>query len=94
MVTDFKQKGIEFIAQAIKQDLAGDWTSAISLYAKGLQCLLELFKFAKNESRDHLRKRFIEYLERAEYLKELVTGTNVGEDTSECEDGASTSVSG
>jgi len=73
MYSDFKGKGIGFITEAIKEDEAGNFDKAVTLYTKGLECFQTHLKYDKNEmSRKAISDKFVEYLDRAEYLKKVL----------------------
>ncbi|KAH3902453.1 AAA family ATPase VPS4 SCDLUD_000030 [Saccharomycodes ludwigii] len=68
---DFLTKGIELIQNAIDLDTATKYEEAYTAYYNGLDYLMLALKYEKNpKSKDLIRAKFTEYLNRAEQLKE------------------------
>ena len=69
-------KGLAFIQQATAADSEGRVRDAIRLYSLGLESLLSVLKFERNERiTGTLRVRVREYMARAEQLKAQLTTT-------------------
>lgn len=70
---DFLGKAIEIVRQATEQDSAGNFEDAYKLYQNSLEYFMTAMKYEKNEKlKDAIRKKFTDYLERAEKLKEFI----------------------
>lgn len=70
---DFLGKAIEIVKQATEQDSAGNFEEAYKLYQNSLEYFMTAMKYEKNEKlKDAIRKKFTDYLERAEKLKEFI----------------------
>lgn len=68
---DFLAKGIDLIQHAIDLDTATQYEEAYTAYYNGLDYLMLALKYEKNpKSKDLIRTKFSEYLNRAEQLKE------------------------
>lgn len=68
---DFLAKGIDLIQHAIDLDTATQYGEAYTAYYNGLDYLMLALKYEKNpKSKDLIRTKFSEYLNRAEQLKE------------------------
>lgn len=68
---DFLTKGIELIQKAIDFDTATQYEEAYTAYYNGLDYLMLALKYEKNpKSKDLIRTKFTEYLNRAEQLKQ------------------------
>lgn len=68
---DFLTKGIGLIEKAIDLDTATQYEEAYTAYYNGLDYLMLALKYEKNpKSKDLIRAKFTEYLNRAEQLKE------------------------
>lgn len=68
---DFLTKGIELIQKAIDFDTATQYEEAYTAYYNGLDYLMLALKYEKNpKSKDLIRAKFTEYLNRAEQLKQ------------------------
>lgn len=68
---DFLTKGIELIQKAIDFDTATQYQEAYTAYYNGLDYLMLALKYEKNaKSKDLIRAKFTEYLNRAEQLKQ------------------------
>ena len=67
---DFLTKGIELVQKAIDLDTATQYEEAYTAYYNGLDYLMLALKYEKNpKSKDLIRAKFTEYLNRAEQLK-------------------------
>lgn len=68
---DFLSKGIELVQKAIDYDTATQYENAYTAYYNGLDYLMLALKYEKNEkSKELIRAKFTEYLQRAEQLKQ------------------------
>ena len=68
---DFLAKGIELVQKAIDLDSNTKYEEAYTAYYNGLDYLMLALKYEKNpKSKDLIRAKFSEYLNRAEQLKE------------------------
>ncbi|KAL7748234.1 Vacuolar protein sorting-associated protein 4 [Sorochytrium milnesiophthora] len=68
---DFLGKAIEIVKKATEADTAGNYEEAFKLYQNSLDYFSTAMKYEKNERvKETIRKKFTEYLERAEKLKE------------------------
>ncbi|SCU83605.1 LADA_0C12464g1_1 [Lachancea dasiensis] len=68
---DFLSKGIGLIQKAIDLDTATQYEEAYTAYYNGLDYLMLALKYEKNpKSKELIRAKFTEYLNRAEQLKE------------------------
>ena len=73
---DFLAKGIDLIQHAIDLDTATQYEEAYTAYYNGLDYLMLALKYEKNpKSKDLIRTKFSEYLNRAEQL--LITTTTI-----------------
>jgi vacuolar protein-sorting-associated protein 4 len=76
---NFLTKAIELVKQATEQDNAKNYKEAFRLYQLSLEYFLAALKYEKNEDRKRtIRAKTVEYMKRAEELKEVTTR---GEDT-------------
>lgn len=70
---DFLGKAIEIVKKATEQDTQGNFEEAYKLYQNSLEYFMTALKYEKNEKlKESIRKKFTEYLERAEKLKEYL----------------------
>ncbi|KAL3234630.1 Vacuolar protein sorting-associated protein 4 [Nakaseomyces bracarensis] len=68
---DFLSKGIELVQKAIDYDTATQYEEAYTAYYNGLDYLMLALKYEKNaKSKELIRAKFTEYLQRAEQLKQ------------------------
>lgn len=75
--SDFLTKGIDLIKDAIEADSASKYEEAYKLYYNGLDYLMLALKYEKNpKTKEILRGKFLEYLSRAEKLKEQLEKSN------------------
>lgn len=75
MYVTFKDKGIEFVKQAVEEDNAGNYDKALQNYKTALDYFSTYLKYEKNpKARETITLKFKEYLARAEYLKGVVDG--------------------
>ncbi|KAJ1728905.1 Vacuolar protein sorting-associated protein 4 [Coemansia biformis] len=70
---NFLQNAIEIIKKAIAEDTAGNYEEAYNHYKNGIEWFFTAIKYEKNEKqRDKLRQKLVEYIDRAEQLKDHV----------------------
>ncbi|TKA65768.1 Vacuolar protein sorting-associated protein 4 [Cryomyces minteri] len=68
--TDFLGRAIETVKKAIEQDTAGDYEKAYQGYYQALELFMLALKWEKNaKSKEMIRAKAAEYMERAEKLK-------------------------
>ena len=69
--SDFLNKAIEIVQKAIDEDVKQNYQEAYKLYQNSLDYFMMAMKYEKNNKLKYLiRKKFTEYLDRAEKLKE------------------------
>lgn len=78
--TDFLGRAIDVVKKAIENDTAGEYEKAYQLYYQSLELFMLALKWEKNaKSKDMIRAKAAEYMERAEKLKgHLAEGENGG----------------
>ncbi|KAF1798982.1 skd1 protein [Mucor lusitanicus] len=70
---DFLAKAIEIVKKATEEDHKGNYKEAYNHYQNALEYFMTAIKYEKNDRlKDPIRKRFVEYLDRAEMLKEFL----------------------
>ncbi|RIB12095.1 P-loop containing nucleoside triphosphate hydrolase protein [Gigaspora rosea] len=70
---DFRGKAIEISKKATEEDAKENYEQAYKLYQNALEYFMAAIKYEKNErSKQTIRKKLTEYLERAEKLKEYL----------------------
>lgn len=68
--TDFLGRAIEVIKRAIEADAAGEYEAARKLYYQALELFMLALKWEKNpKTKEMIRGKTVEYMERAEKLK-------------------------
>lgn len=68
--TDFLGRAIETVKKAIEQDTAGEYEKAYQIYYQALELFMLALKWEKNaKSKEMIRQKAGEYMERAEKLK-------------------------
>ncbi|KAG9892624.1 suppressor protein of bem1/bed5 double mutants, partial [Aureobasidium melanogenum] len=68
--TDFLGRAIDVVKKAIEQDTAGEYEKAYQLYYQALELFMLALKWEKNaKSKEMIRAKAAEYMERAEKLK-------------------------
>eukprot|EP00052_Salpingoeca_macrocollata_P004697 m.42995 g.42995 ORF g.42995 m.42995 type:complete len:435 (-) comp14392_c0_seq1:298-1602(-) len=73
MGTQFLEKAIELVKKAAEEDRAENYEEALRLYEGALDYFITALKYDKNErSRESIRKKCGEYLERAEKIKTFI----------------------
>ncbi|CDS02833.1 hypothetical protein LRAMOSA00236 [Lichtheimia ramosa] len=71
--SEFLQKAIDIVKKATDEDHKGNYREAYGHYQNALDYFMTAIKYEKNDRlKDSIRKRFIEYLNRAEILKEFL----------------------
>ena len=71
--TDFLGRAIETVKKAIEQDTAGEYEKAYQQYYAALELFMLALKWEKNpKSKDMIRGKAGEYMERAEKLKKHI----------------------
>lgn len=68
--TDFLGRAIDTVKKAIEQDTAGEYEKAYQMYYQSLELFMLALKWEKNaKSKEMIRQKVSEYMERAEKLK-------------------------
>ena len=68
--TDFLGRAIDVVKKAIENDTAGEYEKAYQLYYQSLELFMLALKWEKNaRSKEMIRAKAGEYMERAEKLK-------------------------
>ena len=68
--TDFLGRAIDVVKKAIESDNGGDYDVAYKLYYQALELFMLALKWEKNtKTKDMIRSKTVEYMERAEKLK-------------------------
>lgn len=71
--SDFLAKAIEIVKKATEEDHKGNYKEAYTHYQNALEYFMTAIKYEKNDRlKEPIRKRFVEYLDRAEMLKEFL----------------------
>lgn len=74
--TDFLSRAIDSVKKAIELDTAGDYEKAYQQYYASLELFMLALKWEKNpRSKEQIRAKTGEYMERAEKLKEHIQAT-------------------
>ena len=75
--SDFLNKAIEIVQKAIDEDVKQNYQEAYKLYQNSLDYFMMAMKYEKNDKlKELIRKKFTEYLDRAEKLKEHLAKSN------------------
>ncbi|KAN0063146.1 Vacuolar protein sorting-associated protein 4 [Thecaphora frezii] len=75
--SDFLNKAIEIVQKAIDEDVKQNYQEAYKLYQNSLDYFMMAMKYEKNDKlKELIRKKFTEYLDRAEKLKEHLSKSN------------------
>ncbi|KAF8935503.1 Vacuolar protein sorting-associated protein 4 [Podila verticillata] len=70
-MSDFLARAVETVRRATEEDTKGHLEEALPLYQTALEYFLTALKYEKNERvRDTVRKKVVEYMARAEKIKE------------------------
>jgi len=73
--TDFLGRAIDVVKKAIEADTASEYEKAYQLYYQALELFLLALKYEKNaKSKDMIRGKTQEYMDRAEKLKQHLAG--------------------
>lgn len=68
-------QAIEYVKVAVAEDEAGNYEKALQNYKAALEYFQAHLKYEKNpRSAEAIKAKLIEYLERAEYLKGVISG--------------------
>ncbi|KAJ2158580.1 Vacuolar protein sorting-associated protein 4 [Coemansia sp. RSA 552] len=71
---NFFKNAVEIIKKAIAEDTAGNYDEAYGHYKNAIEWFMTAIKYEKNEkSRENMRRKLVEYIDRAEQLKEHIT---------------------
>ncbi|KAG0178137.1 Vacuolar protein sorting-associated protein 4 [Apophysomyces sp. BC1021] len=71
--SDFLAKAIEIVKKATEEDHKGNHKEAYGHYQNALEYFMTAIKYERNDKlKEPIRKRFVEYLDRAEMLKEYL----------------------
>lgn len=78
MAGDTLKKAIDIVTKATEEDKAGNYEEALRLYENGVEHFLHAIKYEAqgDKSKESIRQKCIQYLERAEKLKQYVKGKN------------------
>lgn len=75
--TDFLGRAIEVVKKAIENDTAGEYEKAYQMYYQSLELFMLALKWEKNKSsKEMIRAKAGEYMERAEKLKVHLESSN------------------
>ncbi|OZJ02537.1 hypothetical protein BZG36_04129, partial [Bifiguratus adelaidae] len=67
------RKAIDIVKKATEEDQKGNYEDAYRYYQNALDYFMTAMKYEKNDRlKEPIRKRFVEYLDRAEKLKEFL----------------------
>ncbi|GKV39775.1 hypothetical protein SLEP1_g47493 [Rubroshorea leprosula] len=73
MYCNFKEYGVEYVKQAVKEDDAGNYSRAFTLYMNALEYFRTHLKYEKNPKiREVMKDKVAEYLRRAEELRAIL----------------------
>lgn len=74
--SNFLDKAVAIVKDAIEQDTKQNYQEAYKLYQNSLDFFLLALKYEKNDKlKELIRNKFTEYLDRAEMLKEHLAST-------------------
>ncbi|KAK5126456.1 Vacuolar protein sorting-associated protein 4 [Meristemomyces frigidus] len=77
--TDFLGRAIDVVKKAIEQDTAGEYEKAYQQYYQALELFMLALKWEKNQkSKEMIRQKAGEYMERAEKLKNHIAEADKG----------------
>ncbi|KAL9974370.1 hypothetical protein ACROYT_G011394 [Oculina patagonica] len=78
MSGDTLKKAIDIVTKATDEDKAGNYEEALRLYEHGVEYFLHAIKYEAHgeKSKESIRQKCVQYLERAEKLKQYVKGKN------------------
>lgn len=93
--TDFLGRAIDVVKKAIDNDTAGDYEKAYQLYYQSLELFMLALKWEKNaKSKDMIREKVAEYMNRAEKLKTHLAEGDTGSKKRPAAVGSNGKVSG
>ncbi|KAF9952134.1 Vacuolar protein sorting-associated protein 4 [Modicella reniformis] len=70
-MTDFLSRAVETVKRATEEDTKGNLAEALPLYQTALEYFLAALKYERNDRvRETVRKKVVEYMDRAEKIKE------------------------
>ncbi len=93
--TDFLGRAIDVVKKAIESDTAGEYEKAYQLYYQSLELFMLALKWEKNpKSKDMIRAKAGEYMERAEKLKNHLAEGDKGNKKKPAAVGSNGKVSG
>ncbi|KAI8573480.1 hypothetical protein RHMOL_Rhmol01G0280900 [Rhododendron molle] len=73
MYSNFKERAIEYVKQAVQEDNAGNYAKAFPLYMNGLEYFRTHLKYEKNPKiKEAITQKFTEYLRRAEEIRAML----------------------
>ncbi|ORX64510.1 AAA-domain-containing protein [Basidiobolus meristosporus CBS 931.73] len=76
---DFLGKAIDIVKRATEEDAKGNYEEAYKLYQNSLDYFMTAMKYEKNDRlKESIRKKFTEYLDRAEKLKDYLNNQEKG----------------
>ncbi|KAI3912284.1 hypothetical protein MKW92_053675 [Papaver armeniacum] len=79
MYSNFKEQGIEYARQAVKEDNEGNHAKAFQLYMNALEYFRTHLKYEKNPKvKETITQKFTEYLRRAEEIQSLLHDGGTG----------------
>ncbi|KAL8816957.1 MAG: hypothetical protein Q9223_004120 [Gallowayella weberi] len=93
--TDFLGRAIDVVKRAIEDDKAGEYEKAYQLYYQALELFMLALKWEKNaKSKEMIRTKASEYMERAEKLKNHLADVDKGNKKKPAAVGSNGKVSG
>ena len=93
--TDFLGRAIDTVKKAIESDTSQDYEKAYQLYYQSLELFMLALKWEKNQkSKDMIRTKAAEYMERAEKLKNHLADSDKGTKRKPAAVGSNGKVSG
>ncbi|CAL5353681.1 unnamed protein product [Camellia sinensis] len=73
MYSNFKERAIEYVKQAVQEDNAGNYAKAFPLYMNALEYFKTHLKYEKNPKiKEAITQKFTEYLRRAEEIRAVL----------------------
>lgn len=73
MYSNFKERAITYVKQAVEEDKAGNYAQALSLYMNALAYFETHLKYEKNPKiKEAITQKFTDYLRRAEEIKAVL----------------------
>mmetsp|Transcript_7164 Transcript_7164/g.7520 ORF Transcript_7164/g.7520 Transcript_7164/m.7520 type:complete len:454 (+) Transcript_7164:115-1476(+) len=84
-------QAVEVVTQAIEADKEGDYEKALGLYRKSLDYFMTGLKYEKNPAaKERIKEKVVGYMQRAEFLKDALSGNNNGKGSGGSGGGAAT----